>query len=475
MARRGIAYNNNNNGSNTANNSRSLPLLGRNPSDETLMAYTFVPFQNREQWLQVAKESVVTPRFLLSTNGELLFGSHNAGFSRLNPEYVIASVNRYSSYELMTLREVLPTLYNKVVEKLPTTEYVVNLDNKQVVKTGDMLAIRQAAEKTFAEAGVNYQVVVRPVKYMKRGYTDITDDFINSGVVKLLPSSSSADDEELLLSDNNDSDNEDDSLEQANYEQERQQALSRVQQEIKLRVQTRYPAINNVLTSYFSVAEVRADIRHKFFLYVELDYIFLGASLSFIDGNADVVILNKDGITYVWPSRLLQSISNPTTEAEMAFYEIIADLTDYVSIYRHTTYAVGKPEQQTRPAGGLTGSKAIPTTATRRQAVVGNTSRATTPTSTASLPTRRAVTQTPVAAATTSQRPAFSRRESPVSTRPVTVAGAIVRRDRSVVASQPISSRHSVRPTDTQQAATATPARSRPPPRVSITRTPDTK
>lgn len=410
-----------------ANRAALLPTLTDNPSDEVLLAYTFVPFQNREQWLRVAKESVNTPRFLLSTKGELLFGSHAGGFSKIDPEYVLASAGRYSSYELMTLREVLPSLYQRLEAKLPVTEYLVDSEAKRIVRTNDNIAVRQAAVAYFDQQGVSWKSVTRPVKYMKRGYKDITDDFINTGLVKLTDrttdktsdrrsnvSINDSDDDGLAFSSDED---EGEDQEQTAYQQERQLAQIRVQTDIKLRVQSRYPLINKVLTAFLSVSEKRNDINSKFFLFIERHYIFMGVSLDFVAGNEDVVVLTKDGINYVWSSHLLHLASDPQGAEEMEFFGIIADLTDFITLYinNQQKLQVANSQQPVATAKAVT-SAAITGSGSRRAmaavnrsvanrpvAATASTTAATTatPRATASLPTRRqAVVSTAAAAAT---------------------------------------------------------------------------
>jgi hypothetical protein len=320
----------------------SLPSLNtNNVSDADLLAYTFTPFKSREQWLTVAKESVNTPRFLLSANGDLVFGSHRQGFKVVDPEYVLYNTNSYSSYELMTLREVLPSLYYRVVDRLPKAKYLVSKQKKEFVRLIDQ-------DPSFEDMVYNYpgwqntrlEEVERPVKYMKRGYKDITDDVLQSGTVSIIENNNDNDNDSESEAY---SENEEISEEEINYNRERQEALFKIQQEIKDRVEARYPLINNVLKSFFSLDSGQ---RKKFFLYVESQYIFIGASVQFINDPQFTSSITKDNIIYYWRKELLVSPSNPAGGQEMEFFEVLADLTDYVKIYSEKRLDIKQPSPQ---------------------------------------------------------------------------------------------------------------------------------
>ena len=323
-----------------------LPSLtnGVNSSNDTLLAYTFTPFQNREQWLQVASESVNTPRFLLSANGELVFGSHNGGFNVVNPQYVLYNPNSYSSYELMTLREVLPSLYYRVIENLPTTKYIVSKQNKQFVRLIDHDPNFETMVYNYPPfANTHLEMVQRPSRYTKRGYTDVTDDVIQSQYVSFVDKNKNGNrntSNRHITNSDCDDDYDDDErrdyhvddtseeIEQDRlYNEERNEALAKVKREIEDRVRTRYPLIDNVLKPFFNI-----DKRNSFFLYIELDYIFIGANVSFVSDNYTTSI-TKDNVNYCWRKSLLEMPSNPKDADEMLFFEIIADLTDYVGYY----------------------------------------------------------------------------------------------------------------------------------------------
>jgi len=283
----------------------SLPPLGRNPTNAVLLAYTFTPFANRDQWIQVAKESIDTPRFLLDPKRGLIFGSHRTGFRKFSAQEMINRINSFSSYELMTLREISPAVYNVIAPSLPTTLYLVNPKTKEFIRLGDDLDFNQMARKypPWKESQVNE--VERPVKFMKRGYRDISEDVIPPTV--------------MFMGD----EDEEEEPEEEQYLQERIEAERRLRAEIKERVESKYPNIKQVLKTI-----------HRSFgkkgLYLNLHEV----SSVEIGSLPDAVHTDNNKVNFYWPRELLPNPADPTTPDQIAFFEIIADISDYIKYYQ---------------------------------------------------------------------------------------------------------------------------------------------
>ena len=68
-------------------------------------------------WLAAAADLIMVPGFHRAVNGQLTYGSWNMGWQYPNPAALDAM--RLSSHELMTLREIDPAVYRRLIAGQP--------------------------------------------------------------------------------------------------------------------------------------------------------------------------------------------------------------------------------------------------------------------------------------------------------------------------------------------------------------------
>lgn len=267
-----------------------------NLSDEQLLQITRKRYEPHSLWVEIAKELYSEPRFFQSGN-QLYFGSIKTGFIPVNS----VNVSKYTPYQLMTLREVNPSLYNHVTKLMPHAVFLVNKTRKEYVNFyGQPKEFIPMVREKWPLTDV-VKEVVKPYSYRNRFYKNMTEELLEHGLfehVKLVEEEEEEEKEE----------EEEENL-------ERLEAQKRVRAEISNRLHARYPEIDKVLNLVK---------RSKSALFVGANYllpsIYVEQTSLYYDSKHKLI----------WIKNRLPDPANPQTNEQFVFLEIISDLVDYM-------------------------------------------------------------------------------------------------------------------------------------------------
>ena len=271
-------------------------------TDDQLLEITVKKYTPRQLWEHIAYETIVYPRFLVTDKEVLIFGCIQCGFKVYDIQELVKDKDKFSSYELMTLREVSPPTYNLLAKLLPKADYMVNYTTKEFVKLeGPIKDIKQHVLNKWKPTD-NIQMIERPIKLMHRNYKDVTEEFTKDLYDHLVVGEG----DKINL------DSDEESEIETESDTERLQLQAQVFDAIRDRLYSKYgKQIDNYKNS-------------KMLLFAT-PTLLLPLHKSFVPTNA---MKSNKNYRIVWSTQDLLDESNPSNE-QLPFYETLADLFDY--------------------------------------------------------------------------------------------------------------------------------------------------